>query len=240
MAYSSRLSSNLVLKGNFDSPLCGTYLAISFFCGLHDVSKVRGVKSHCQGSDSSPYADGNDCNAEFAESSNESSGSLGEEVINVSGEEETPTLDELRELVHKAMEELKEKAQGISEAAIASRDKATNAWNHVNSKLNVMQGIANEECIAKEAVQKATTALSLAEAEARLQVAVDSFELLENGNGSELRQVWGKKELLKEVERLKEVAKKEQMDALEAKEDVANIMLLAEKTVAFKVEATNV
>ncbi|KAK5819011.1 hypothetical protein PVK06_023967 [Gossypium arboreum] len=247
MAYSSRLSSNLVLKGNFDSPMCGTYLAISFFCGLHDVSKVRGVKSHCQGSDSSPYADGNDRNAEFAESSNESSGSLGEEVIN-------------------------EKAQGISEAAIASRDKATNAWNHVNSKLNVMQGIANEECIAKEAIQKATTALSLAEA--RLQVAVDSFELLENGNGSvksygksdaqmdvrednevildaqyeirecqkklancevELRQVWGKKEeLLKEVERLKEVAKKAQMDALEAKEDVANIMLLAEKTVAFK------
>ncbi|KAK5819010.1 hypothetical protein PVK06_023966 [Gossypium arboreum] len=146
MAYSSRLSSNLVLKGNFDSPLCGTYLAISFFCGLHDVSKVRGVKSHCQGSDSSPYADGNDRNAEFAESSNESSGSLGEEVINVSGEEETPTLDELRELVHK------EKAQGISEAAIASRDKATNAWHHVNSKLNVMQGIANEECIAKETV----------------------------------------------------------------------------------------
>ncbi|PPS15106.1 hypothetical protein GOBAR_AA05479 [Gossypium barbadense] len=236
MAYSSRLSSNLVLKGNFDSPLCGKYLAISFFYGLHDVSKVRGVKSHCQGSDSSPYADRNDRNAEFAESSNESSSSLGEEVINVSGEEETPTLDELRELVHKAMEELKvarlnEKAQGISEAAIASRDKATNAWNHVNSKLNVMQGIA---------FQKATTALSLAEAEARLQVAVDSFELLENGNGSELRQVWGKKELLKEVERLKEVAKKEQMDALEAKEDVANIMLLAEKTVAFKVEATNV
>ncbi|KAA3458764.1 K+ efflux antiporter 1 [Gossypium australe] len=286
MAYSSRLSSNLVLKGNFDSPLCGTYLATSFFCGLHDVSKVRGVKSHCQGSDSSPYADGNDRNAEFAESSNESSSSLGEEVRNVSGEVETPTLDELRELVHKAMEELKvarlnsrmfeEKAQEISEAAIASRDKATNAWNHVNSRLNVMQDIVNEECIAKEAVQKATMALSLAEA--RLQVAVDSFELLENGNGSvesygksdaqmdvredngvlldaqyeirecqkklancevELRQVWSKKEeLLKEVERLKDVAENAQMDALEAEEDVANIILLAEKAVAFEVEAT--
>ncbi|KAH1130084.1 hypothetical protein J1N35_001462 [Gossypium stocksii] len=55
----------------------------------------------------------------------------------------------------------------------------------------------------------------------------------------ELRQVWGKKEeLLKEVERLKEVAENAQMDALEAEEDVANIMLLAEKAVAFEVEAT--
>nr|KJB09842.1 hypothetical protein B456_001G170200 [Gossypium raimondii] len=265
MAYSSRLSSNLVFKGNFD---------------------IRGVWSHCQGNGSSPYADGNDHNAEFAESSNESSSGLGEEVRNVSGEVETPTLVELRELVHKAMEELKvarlnsrmfeEKAQEILEAAIASRDKATKAWNHVNSRLNVMQDIVNEECIAKEAVQKATMALSLAEA--RLQVAVDSFELLENGNGSvesygksdaqmnvredngvlldaqyeirecqkklancevELRQVWGKKEeLLKEVERLKEVAENAQMDALEAEEDVANIMLLAEKAVAFEVEAT--
>ncbi|TYI73934.1 hypothetical protein E1A91_D07G164000v1 [Gossypium mustelinum] len=286
MAHSSRLSSNLVFKGNFDSPLYGTYLATSFFCGLHDVSKVRGVWSRCQGNGSSSYADGNDHNAEFAESSNESSSGLGEEVRNVSGEVETPTLVELRELVHKAMEELKvarlnsrmfeEKAQEISEAAIASRDKATNAWNHVNSRLNVMQDIVNEECIAKESVQKATMALSLAEA--RLQVAVDSFELLENGNGFvesfgksdaqmdvredngvlldaqyeirecqkklancevELRQVWGKKEeLLKEMERLKEVAENAQMDALEAEEDVANIMLLAEKAVAFEVEAT--
>ncbi|PPD84247.1 hypothetical protein GOBAR_DD18824 [Gossypium barbadense] len=158
MAHSSRLSSNLVFKGNFDSPLYGN--------------------------GSSPYADGNDHNAEFAESSNESSSGLGEEVRNVSGEVETPTLVELRELVHKAMEELKvarlnsrmfeEKAQEISEAAIASRDKAV-------ERLNVMQDIVNEECIAKESVQKATMALSLAEA--RLQVAVDSFELLENGNG---------------------------------------------------------
>ncbi|KAB2021744.1 hypothetical protein ES319_D07G160700v1 [Gossypium barbadense] len=245
MAHSSRLSSNLVFKGNFD---------------------IRGVWSRCQGNGSSPYADGNDHNAEFAESSNESSSGLGEEVRNVSGEVETPTLVELRELVHKAMEELKvarlnsrmfeEKAQEISEAAIASRDKAV-------ERLNVMQDIVNEECIAKESVQKATMALSLAEA--RLQVAVDSFELLENGNGFvesfeksdaqmdvredngkklancevELRQVWGKKEeLLKEMERLKEVAENAQMDALEAEEDVANIMLLAEKAVAFEVEAT--
>ncbi|PPD84246.1 hypothetical protein GOBAR_DD18823 [Gossypium barbadense] len=40
------------------------------------------------------------------------------------------------------------------------------------------------------------------------------------------------------MERLKEVAENAQMDALEAEEDVANIMLLAEKAVAFEVEAT--
>ncbi|XP_028082677.1 K(+) efflux antiporter 2, chloroplastic-like, partial [Camellia sinensis] len=67
-----------------------------------------------------------------------------------------------------------EKAQRISEAAIALKDEAANAWDNVNSTRNTIQEIVNEETVAQEAVQEATMALSLAEA--RLQVVVDSLE----------------------------------------------------------------
>ncbi|XVF33367.1 hypothetical protein REPUB_Repub17cG0162500 [Reevesia pubescens] len=192
MAYSGCLSSNLVFRGKFDS-----HSSTSLFYGLHDVLKVRGVRSRCQGNDSLAYADGNGRNVEFAESTDESlsgtvSNGSGEEERNVSGETETPTVDELRELLQKAMKELEvarlnsrmfeEKAQKISEAAIALKDEVANAWNDVNSTLNRIQDIVNEEGVAKEAVRKATMALSLAEA--RLQVAVDSFEFLKEGNDS--------------------------------------------------------
>ncbi|KAL1134755.1 hypothetical protein V6Z11_A12G126200 [Gossypium hirsutum] len=75
-----------------------------------------------------------------------------------------------------------EKALKISEAAIALKDEAANAWNDVNSTLNMIQDIVNGECVAKEAVQKAMMALSLAEA--RLQVTADSSESLKKGNDS--------------------------------------------------------
>ncbi|XP_007051871.2 PREDICTED: K(+) efflux antiporter 2, chloroplastic [Theobroma cacao] len=197
MAYSGCLSSNLVFRGKFDSHLCSSYSSSSLFYGLPDVLKVRGVKSRCQGNDSLAYVDGNGRNVEFAESSDESSSGtvsngLGEEERNVSNEVESPSLDDLRELLQKTMKELEvarlnsrmfeEKAQKISEAAIALKDEAANAWNDVNSTLNMIQATVNEECVAKEAVQKATMALSLAEA--RLQVVVDSFEPLKLGNDS--------------------------------------------------------
>ncbi|XVF22586.1 hypothetical protein REPUB_Repub12eG0184300 [Reevesia pubescens] len=197
MAYNGCLSSNLVFRGKFDSHLCSTYSSKSFFYGLHDVLNVRGARLPCQGNDSLAYADGNGRNVEFVESIDESlsgtvSNGLGEEERNASGEVETPTVDELRELLQKAMKELEvarlnsmvfeEKAQKISEAAIALKDEAANAWNAVNIALNMIQDIVNEEGVAKEAVQKATMALSLAEA--RLQVAVDSFEPLKEGNDS--------------------------------------------------------
>ncbi|KAK8718347.1 hypothetical protein V6N13_045583 [Hibiscus sabdariffa] len=274
MAYGGCLSSNLVFRGKFNSHLCSTS-STSFFYSLHDVSKLRGVRSHCLGNDSLAYADENGRNVEFAESSDGSSGGT---VSSGSGEErnsevETPSLDELRELLQKAMKELEvarlnsrmfeEKAQKISEAAIALKDEAANAWNDVNSTLNMIQDVVNDECIAKEAVQKAIMALSLAEA--RLQVTADSsgesdveiddredngiplaaqYEIRECQEKlakceAELRHLQSKKEeLQKEVDRLNEVAEKAQMDALKAEEDVANIMLLAEQAVAFELEAT--
>ena len=70
--------------------------------------KVKGVRSRCQGNDSLAYADGNGQNVEFVESNGEGlsgtvSNGLEEEE---SGEVETPTVDESRELLLKAMKEL--------------------------------------------------------------------------------------------------------------------------------------
>ncbi|XP_022770377.1 K(+) efflux antiporter 2, chloroplastic-like isoform X2 [Durio zibethinus] len=189
MAYSSCLSSNLVFRRKFNSHFCSTYSSTSLFYSLHDVLKVRGVRSRCQGNDSLAYADGNGRNVEFVGSNDEiSSGTvsngLGEEERNASGEVETPTVDELKELVVARLNSrmFEDKAQKISEAAIALKDEETNAWNDVNSTFYMIQDIVNEECVAKEAVQKAKMALSLAEA--RLQVAADSFEPLKEGNDS--------------------------------------------------------
>ncbi|TXG46768.1 hypothetical protein EZV62_026062 [Acer yangbiense] len=166
----------------------------SSFCSFDDVLNVsRGVKSQCQGNDSLAYIDGNGRNVElFGGSGDESSrgGSAdGAESIDL-GEEETeekdvdaPSLDELRELLLMGSKELEvaklnstmfeEKAQRISEAAITLKDEAANVWNLVNTTL---EEIVNEECVAKEAVQKATTALSLAEA--RLQVVLESLQVV--------------------------------------------------------------
>ncbi|KAB2052318.1 hypothetical protein ES319_A12G112500v1 [Gossypium barbadense] len=197
MAYGGCLSSNLVFGGEFNRHLCSAYSSRSLCYGLRDVSKVRVVRLCCQGNDSLAYADGNGRNVEFAESGDGSlsgtvSNGLEEEDRNLNGEVETPSLDDLREVLQKAIKELEvarlnsrmfeEKALKISEAAIALKDEAANAWNDVNSTLKMIQDIVNGECVAKEAVQKAMMALSLAEA--RLQVTADSSEYLKKGNDS--------------------------------------------------------
>ncbi|KAK8612020.1 hypothetical protein V6N13_132053 [Hibiscus sabdariffa] len=192
LVYSGCLSSNLVFRGKFDSHLCSAYSSAPFY-GLHDVLKVRGVRSRGQVNYSMAYADGSGQNAEFVESNDESSSGtvsngLGEEERNE--RDETPTVNELRELLQKAMNKLEvarlnskvfeEKAQRISEAAIVSKEEAANVRIYVSRTLDMIQDIVNEECVAKEAVQKAMMALSLAEA--RLQVTVDSFESQKEGN----------------------------------------------------------
>ncbi|KAM6584849.1 hypothetical protein CsatB_011851 [Cannabis sativa] len=167
---------------------------ISLFGSFCNVQKgSRRVWLRCQNNESLGYLNGNGSNPEFFETNGDSSGMGSDDSVelSVSTEEgkdqevsETPSLDELRELLHKAMTDLEvarlnstmfeEKAQKISEAAIALQDEAANARNDVNSTLDNIMQIVNEEAIAKEAVQKATMALSLAEA--RLQVVVESLE----------------------------------------------------------------
>lgn len=192
-------NSSMVALGEFDSQLWRSNLRRSLFCNLDNVFKgSRTVRSWCQGNDSLAYVNGNGRNVEVIESSDENPGVDGGELNDsreeeVRGEEvEVLSLDDLRELLQKAIRELEaarlnstvfdEKAQKISEAAIALQDEAASAWNDVNSTLDTVQEIVHEECVAKEAVQKATMALSLAEA--RLQVAVESLDAAKRGNDS--------------------------------------------------------
>ncbi|KZV37109.1 K(+) efflux antiporter 2, chloroplastic [Dorcoceras hygrometricum] len=147
----------------------------------------------CQGNDSVSYANGNARDTELIESGNNGAGLVSDDSKERSGKEiETLSLEELRELLQKAVKDLEvarsnsimfeEKAQSISEAAIALKDEAVKAWDKVNISLGNIQEIVTEEAIAKEDVQKAMTAISLAEA--RLQVAVDSLKIVKENNGS--------------------------------------------------------
>lgn len=197
IAYTGCSNSSLVFRGNFDVNLWVSYKYKSLSRNFNDSSKLsRRVTSRCQDNDSLAYIDGNGRNVEFMENGDEisrgesvdgpESNSLGNEEREEKEDVEAPSVDELRELLMNAMKELEvarlnstmfeEKAQRISEAAIALKDEAANAWNDVNATLNVIQEIVNEECIAKEAVRKATMALSLAEA--RLRVAVESLQIV--------------------------------------------------------------
>ncbi|KAK9202358.1 hypothetical protein WN944_017568 [Citrus x changshan-huyou] len=186
ISYAGCSKSSLVFRGNSDANLWGLYTCKSLFCSFDDFSKLsRGVCPTCQGNDSLAFIDGNGRNVEFSENGDgPEANSLGEEERETKEDAEPPTTDELRELLMNTMKELEvaqlnstmfeEKAQRISEAAIALKDEAANAWNNVNVTLDMVHEIVNEECIAKEAVHKATMALSLAEA--RLQVAVESLQ----------------------------------------------------------------
>lgn len=151
----------------------------------------REIWLKCKGNDSFGYDNGNGRNVDNLKGVNEDYSDL----VSISGAElgeegekkevEVQSVDELKELLQKALKELEaarvnsvvfeEKVKKISENAISLQDEASRAWNDVNSTLDIIQEIVSEEFIAKEAVQNATMALSLAEA--RLQVAVESLEI---------------------------------------------------------------
>lgn len=191
-------NSNLTSGKKYNCHLCSWNSRISLLCSYDNVLKCpRAFGLRCQSDDSLAFVNGNGRNVEFLESNDDSSKGGPAYVVESSGsgevegqreqEEEmgTPSLDELRELLQKAMKELEvarlnsimfeKRAQKISEAAISLQDEAASARSEVNSTLDSVQQIVNEEAVAKEAVQKATMALSLAEA--RLQVAMESLEV---------------------------------------------------------------
>ncbi|KAL2330334.1 hypothetical protein Fmac_017915 [Flemingia macrophylla] len=146
----------------------------------------RVIWSKCQGNDSLAYVNGNGRNVDCVEGSGDEAGLESVSSSELGGEigVEEQSVDELKELLQKAMRELEvaqinstmfeEKVKKISETAIFLHDEAVNSWNAVNSTLDTIQELANEEITAKEAVQNATMALSLAEA--KLQVAIESLE----------------------------------------------------------------
>ncbi|KAL5215531.1 hypothetical protein ABZP36_006932 [Zizania latifolia] len=140
---------------------------------------ARGTALRCQGNDSLAYVDGP------LEGTNGSVQSNDE--ANGSGSDEEKSVDDaedLSEMLQKARKELEvarlnstmfeEKAQRISESAIALKDKADNAQRDVSSAVATVQEIISKEDDAKEAVQKAMMALSMAEA--RLQLAAEALD----------------------------------------------------------------
>ncbi|OEL38007.1 K(+) efflux antiporter 1, chloroplastic [Dichanthelium oligosanthes] len=149
--------------------------------------RARGRPSpppRCQGNDSLAYVDGplegtkgfgevNDDEATSSWSDDEKGGPSG--LFDV---------DDLREVLQKSRKELEvarlnstmfeEKAQRISESAIALKDRADSAQRDVSTAVATVQEIISKEADAKEAVQKSTMALSMAEA--RLQLAAEALE----------------------------------------------------------------
>lgn len=255
---------------------------------------VRDVRLQCQMDDESMFLDNHKKNVEFSDShlsgglvkpgkgsveaSNNDLSSLS--IVNDSVEEESnnPQLEELRDSLQKAVRELEvaqlnstifeEKAQRISELAIQQKDEAENAWVNVTSTLSTIQEIINEETDLKDALQKATMALSMADA--RIEVATAALHTTEESSGTaedltneqqlalleaqeefksceiclsnfetQLSEIHIKKiELQEEVDRLSVAAEKAQFDIIKTEEEVANIMSLAEKAVALELEAT--
>ncbi|XP_068645923.1 K(+) efflux antiporter 2, chloroplastic-like [Aristolochia californica] len=192
--YNSSLSmkKKKVLSVGSGNTLCRSYGGDANRYILFSLSK-RSMAANltwvqCQSNDSLAYVGGNGRNFESVERSEEKSETdtpEGSEPTNSEKEEsETPSLEDLRELFQKAIRELEvarvnstmfeEKAQNISESAIALKDEAESAWNDVTSVVSAVQLIISEETVAKEAVQKATMALSMAEA--RLQVAAKALD----------------------------------------------------------------
>ncbi|PWZ46205.1 K(+) efflux antiporter 1, chloroplastic [Zea mays] len=147
--------------------------------GSHLSLRAR-WRPRCQGNDSLAYVDGP---LETAKGS----GEVDDDVPTSSGSDDDrdpADVDGLREMLQRSRNELEvarvnstmfeEKAQRISESAIAFKDRADGAQRDVCAAVATVQEIISKEADAKEAVQKATMALSMAEA--RLQLAAEALE----------------------------------------------------------------
>ncbi|XP_037480110.1 K(+) efflux antiporter 2, chloroplastic-like [Triticum dicoccoides] len=147
---------------------------------------TRTGSARCQGNDSLAYVDGplegtKGSSSSSSEGSDEAAGSDGEERARSAA---AVDVDDLRDLLHKARKELEVarlnstmfegKAQRISESAIALKDRADSAQTEVSAAVATVQEIISKEDDAKEAVRKATMALSMAEA--RLQLAAEALD----------------------------------------------------------------
>ncbi|KAL2892246.1 K(+) efflux antiporter 2 chloroplastic [Bienertia sinuspersici] len=169
-----------------------------------EVGSLVGV-ARCQSSDALGYIDGNGRSVELGKDSKEEglveedgltldlSSAGGEKDDKEEEEAQESTVDNLRESLQKACREFEvarlnssmfeKKAQNISEAAFALKDQAVNARKDVDVALKKIEEVVDQEVSAKDDVQKATMALSLAEA--RLQLAEESVEAVKWASDSE-------------------------------------------------------
>ncbi|KAL7121307.1 hypothetical protein ACP275_02G174800 [Erythranthe tilingii] len=229
----SSVSPRIANEGNFWLWCYGSNGSSFYNSGsTFKISKHVGL-TQCQANESVAYVNGNGRDADIIETG-ENETSLGSNTSGErSGEGEgfsVPGLDELRETLQKALKDLEdsrlsstkfeEQAQSISEAAIALKDEAENAWDDVNNALGNIQEIVNEEAIALDIVQKAALALSFAEA--RMQVAVDALKIAKEKNESSKESdpgsESGKEELVEEDDGLLAA----QQDIKECQDELAN------------------
>uniref|UniRef100_A0A7N0SZ78 RCK N-terminal domain-containing protein n=1 Tax=Kalanchoe fedtschenkoi TaxID=63787 RepID=A0A7N0SZ78_KALFE len=230
---------NVLVSGIYDGRGLVLRPPVDCFDSLRKVSR-GGVRLQCQSNDSLAYIDGNGRNVDFLESPGAETENLEKvedtgNADSLSAEDEqaengdTPDLEELKESLQKAIRELEaaqlnstmfeEKAQNISEAAIALKDEAELAWVEVNNTLDNIQEVENEESIAKEAVQKST--MSLSSAEARLQEAMESLDAAKGGATGTASTSSGDVDGVNSVTDGEEALKAAQDDVRECRENLA-------------------
>jgi hypothetical protein len=151
------------------------HLALKRGCPL----RISWRPLRCQGNDSLAFVDGP---LEGTEGSSEANDN--EATGSTSDDHKEVDVDGLREALNKSNKDLEvarlnstmfeEKAQRISESAIALKDRADGAQRDVSEAVAMVQDVISKEADAKEAVQKATMALSMAKA--RLQLAAEAME----------------------------------------------------------------
>uniref|UniRef100_A0A453DIT2 Cation/H+ exchanger transmembrane domain-containing protein n=2 Tax=Aegilops tauschii subsp. strangulata TaxID=200361 RepID=A0A453DIT2_AEGTS len=167
------------------SALRGSSSGLFYAAPNHGRLRLRRTGSaRCQGNDSLAYVDGplegTKGSSDGGDDPGTTSGSDAEERARSAAVD----VDDLRDLLQKARKELEVarlnstmfegKAQRISESAIALKDRADSAQTEVSAAVATVQEIISKEDDAKEAVRKATMALSMAEA--RLQLAAEALD----------------------------------------------------------------
>lgn len=155
---------------------------------------------------------------------------------------ETTEMDEANQELDEANQELEAIrsrnsmiSNGIDQL-IALEEEAAHAWNDANQTLHAMQETIAEECVAKEAVQKAVLTLSLGKESSKNEkkkMVVNLASLHERL----MRLLMKKCELMKEANRLSEAAKRAHNCALEAEEEVMEMMVWGEQALTLEREA---
>lgn len=164
----------------------GNLMVASAIRGLFHAPALRLRAARCQGNDSLAYVDGplegtKGSSAAADEASASTTGPDAEErsrAALAAGD-----VDDLRDALQRARKDLEVarlnstmfegKAQRISESAIALKDRADGTQAEVSTAVAAVQEVIAREDDAKEAVRKATMALSMAEA--RLQLAAEAL-----------------------------------------------------------------
>ncbi|KAJ8450199.1 hypothetical protein Cgig2_033393 [Carnegiea gigantea] len=231
-------------KRDFDGRLWSLKLRTPMLGRFGNKLEMSTLVLRCQSSDDAVYLDGNGRNVELGKDSKEEilkeEDNPTTESNNSGGDEkqaeEEPTVDELRESLQKARRDLEvarlnremfeEKAQKISETAFALKDKAENARNDVDRALKLIEEVVNQELNAKGAVQKATMALSLAEA--RLQVAMECIKASRSGSAPS-KGLTGRNSENESEEEVTNFVKQEEEAVLASQEEIKECKLALEK-----------